>query len=164
MKNAFYIFSLCVCLTSIGCNDETAKANFDLSTIEYLSFGHLYGFCQGEECIEIFRIDDKGISEDTTDVYPSRTESYKGNFVLIADADPSAFESLITQFPEELLNEEETVLGCPDCADQGGYYIVILFKDGINRFWVLDTNKSSVPEYAHDYMDLISSAIAKINE
>jgi len=148
----------------MGCEDESSEVGLDMAGYEYLSFGHLYGLCQGEECVEIFRIDESGVFEDTKDEYPSRSEAYKGDFSLKVDIDPASFELLITTFPEALLNEEEVVLGCPDCADQGGYYIEIAKLEGTKRFWILDTNKSSVPAYAHAYMDSIFEAIKMINE
>ena len=56
----------------------------------------------------------------------------------------------------------ELVIGCPDCYDQGGYYIEVE-ENGIKRSWYIDTNKADVPEYLHDFLDRISDKIELIN-
>jgi len=42
-----------------------------LSEIDYLIFGHYYGKCIGEECIEIFKLTKTKLYEDINDNYPS---------------------------------------------------------------------------------------------
>ena len=105
-----------------------------------------------------------GMSEDITDMYPSRTEPYTGKFIVIPNLPVTLREKLISETPAELINTPTQVFGCPDCADQGGYYIDIAPKEGAKKFWIIDTNKSAVPEYLHDYSDLIIEVIQEINE
>ena len=48
-----------------------------------LTFGHYFGFCQGEECIEIFKLTNSELSEDTTDQYPGQ-QFYNGMFIALS--------------------------------------------------------------------------------
>ena len=52
------------------------------NSFEYLTFGHFYGFCQGESCVEIFRIDAEDIYEDSLDNYPGNT-LYDGSYQVL---------------------------------------------------------------------------------
>jgi hypothetical protein len=38
---------------------------------DYILFGNYAGFCQGEECIEIFKLTSASLSEDQSDNYPN---------------------------------------------------------------------------------------------
>lgn len=127
---------------------------------EYLIFGHFYGFCLGEQCIEIFKITPDALLEDTNDFYPNPQEVYDGDFVQLNRSKFNKLKGMHLRIPEELLNETEKVLGTPDAADGGGIYLEL--PDG--RFWLLDMNVDYLPEYLHPLRDEIVKAIDKINE
>ena len=57
------------CGTECGVTDE-----------EYIVFGHFYGYCVGEGCIEMYKIEDSRVYEDTKDQYPGRDDFYQGHF------------------------------------------------------------------------------------
>ena len=132
------------------------------SDTDYLMFGHFYGFCHGEQCIEIFKLEKNKILEDSLDKYPDRTTPYLGKFYALDNAKFNLAKDLTGFFPENLLNEPDTTIGCPDCADQGGLYIEYNFK-GVHKFWFIDQSKSSVPEYLHDFMNRVNEKIDLIN-
>lgn len=125
---------------------------------DYLVFGSFHGFCQGEQCIELFRIDSLNLFEDQTDGYPNQKEFYKGDYVALSEAKFKATKSIQNDFPEKLLEEVDTVFGCPDCLDQGGYYVE--YKKGeVHRFWIIDKAKGSVPTYLHPFMEEMQEKI-----
>ena len=43
--------------------------NITLNQDDFLIFGHFYGFCIGESCIETFKLTDNKLFEDTIDDY-----------------------------------------------------------------------------------------------
>lgn len=45
--------------------------------------------------------------------------------------------------PEELINGSNKTYGCPDCADQGGYYFEINTTDGKKKRYTVDTNNTN---------------------
>lgn len=143
-----------------------ASCSKDVSTepseSDYLIFGHFYGFCQGEKCIEIFKLESNRLLEDSKDEYPSRTDFYNGDYIALGNTKFDLVKNLMDYFPDNLLNENDTVFGCPDCADQGGLYIEYNFN-GIRKFWIIDQSKGSVPIYLHDFMDKANEKIDLIN-
>ena len=125
---------------------------------DYLVFGHFYGMCQGEECIETFKLTDDQLYEDKVD-------DYTGQQLVFVQLDESKFNKvrdLPNYFPAELLNSYQSVFGCPDCADGGGLFIQY-YQNGQLRSWRIDQVKSNVPAYLHDFMDKVNQKIALIN-
>ena len=49
-------------------------------TTDYIVFGHFYGECVGEQCVEIFKLTKDQLSEDSNDTYPGSDHGYSGNF------------------------------------------------------------------------------------
>ncbi len=145
-------------VTLSACNESESPS---ISSNDYLIFGRFAGFCIGENCVRIFKLDSNQLAEDTLDKYPGRTDFYAGEFVKISDSKHEIALALLDGFPQEILNETDTVFGCPDCADQGGYYLEVK-KDNVHKFWILDTNKSSIPEYLHDYVDKLDAVIGQL--
>jgi hypothetical protein len=69
---------------------------------------------------------------------------------------------LVDFFPNQLLSEEETVFGCPDCSDGGGLFIQ--YSDNGNlKSWRIDQMQENVPSYLHSFMDQVNEAIVLIN-
>lgn len=143
----------CFSFFFISCEKEDEPGKSE----EVLTFGHFYGFCGGEECIEIFRLDGNTLQEDTLDNYPSAT-FYAGKFVQLSSDKFNLTKDLLDHFPPKLLTEQDTVLGIPDAGDWGGYYVEYK-KEGIHRMWLLDKMKDNVPADYHDFMDRMNDKI-----
>ena len=155
MKKLLLIL-LCLPLLFISCNKNE---EFEISNNEYLIFGHFYGMCSGEDCIETFKLTDEKLYEDLNDNYLG-TEPF--NFVILGDDQYNEAKDLISFFPSQLLNENDTTFGCPDCVDQGGIFIGYK-KDGDLKKWRIDQYKNSVPDYLHDFIDKVNEKILIIN-
>lgn len=151
MKKLFLLFAF-TCVLFISCKKNKGT---------YLVFGHFYGMCAGEKCVEIFKLTDSKLYEDTQDKYPSRTDFYSASYKQLAQQQFEDTKDLIGFFPSDLLNETQTVFGQPDAADQGGLYIEY-YKDGIHKFWMLDNNKNNVPSKYHSFMDKMREKIDKL--
>lgn len=54
------------------------KSSLELSDSDYIIFGHFYGFYIGENCIDIYRLENSKIFEDTKDKYPNSQDYYIG--------------------------------------------------------------------------------------
>lgn len=151
MKN--FILLLLIVFVLFSCKkDEDPPGNFD-----YLMFGHFYGLCAGEECIEIYRITDDKLFEANQDIYPG-DDFFSGTLVGLPDSLFEQINSMNLTVPQELLDISESVIGIPDAYDQGGYYIEI-FSDNTFRQWRIDTNYEAVPSGIHDFLDDIQEAI-----
>lgn len=116
-----------------------------------LIFGKFHGFCVGESCNEIYKLTSKNLYEDTKNKYITE-ENFKFEIA----------EHLLTEIPEELLDLENETIGCPDCADQGGYYIQFTDKEGTKTFKI-DTFRDNVPSNLHSFLDEIETILIELN-
>lgn len=156
MKNRFLItFSILFLLFSVNCSKSDEGSGID----SYLIFGHSYGECKGDLCIEIFKLTKSQIFEDVADNF------FKGNikYELLSDEKFKIASDLFEFYPKDLLTETSRTFGCPDCMDQGA--IILQFYDGkhaLQRF-VIDQDKKAIPTYLHSYIDRINEKIRLLN-
>lgn len=154
MKKVVYTVLFTFFIFSCSSDDSKPTENFD-----YLIFGHFYGFCGGETCIETFKLNNEKLYEDLNDNYAGGPF----NFEVLDDEKFELAKNIIDFFPTELLSETETTLGCPDCADGGGIFIEYS-KNGVVKNWKIDQMQNNVPNYLHDFMDKVNEKITLINE
>lgn len=157
MKRLFLLF-----LILGSCQKEQAPTNpiqgKDPNT-NYILFGHYYGFCVGEKCVEIFKLTDASLYEDTLDLYPGSSKPYEGNFKMLDQAKFNMVRDLSTKIPAALLLTDTRVIGMPDAADGGGIYFELTIN-GERRFWLIDKMKDNQPEYLKSFVTEIESKIA----
>lgn len=139
-------------LASCNKDDEMTQE----ASSEELIFGHYFGECWGETCVEIFKLTEDKLFED-------RSDGYAGGGTLefeeLTSAQFDQVKELKEDFPVELLQETETTFGCPDCGDWGGYYIS--WKDETGTYeWQVDMIRESVPSYLHSFLDQVDEKIA----
>ena len=65
-------------------------------------------------------------------------------------------------FPDELLNKNEEVIGCPDCMNEGGL-LIQYSANGSLKSWRIDQMKNNLPEYLHGLMEMENEKISLIN-
>jgi hypothetical protein len=136
-------------------------SNSELLKPDYLIFGHFYGECTGERCIEIFKLEQDKLFEDNRDQYPGSNDFYSGKFVQLSQQEFTITNDLINYFPRDLLDEKGAVIGQPDAGDWGGLYIEYKFL-GVRKFWLLDQMKSNVPLKYHNFIDKVNEKIAQL--
>ncbi len=133
-----------------------------LAANEYLIFGHFYGECGGEGCIEIFKLEHGSLLEDTQDIYPNAMDFYAGNYLPLDIETFNGVNDLTAFFPLGLLGENDRIIGMPDAGDWGGLYIEYNVN-GTRRFWLIDQKKDNVPSYLHPFIDKVNEKIRFIN-
>ena len=154
MKKLVLILAAVVILIACTKSDN----NIAINEQNFLVFGHFYGFCGGESCVETFKLTDEKLFEDTIDDYMGQTLEFE-------ELENSVFlqvNDLPTFFPNQLLNEVETVFGCPDCADGGGIFVQYS-ENGNVKSWRIDQDKSNIPIYLHNFIDKVNEKIGIIN-
>lgn len=144
-----------ITMMSISCKQNNGTT--PTSDTDYLVFGHFYGFCQGEQCIEIFKLSSTQVFEDTTDVYPG-SNFYEGKFIALSQAKFDSVQTIVNYFPTDLLSDPNTVIGQPDAGDGGGLYIEYNYN-GTRKFWLLDKMKSNVPTKYHEFIDEVNKRV-----
>lgn len=141
-------------LLSVSCSDD----EIGLTKTSYLVFGHFYGECIGEGCVETFKLTNAKLFEDTVDDYSGK----EFNFVELEDGTFEQVKDLIDFFPSQLFMEKDRIFGCPDCADGGGLFIQYS-QNGNVKSWRIDQDKDNVPSYLHKFMDKVNEKIRLIN-
>lgn len=137
-----------------GCeNNDPGIKDYD-----YLVFGHFYGKCAGEACVEIFKITGSDIYEDTNDKYPTIDPPYNGNFKKLNQSFYSTAKGLDDFIPSQLINNKEKVIGQPDAGDWGGIYFEFS-ANGKKEYWILDKNRSNLPEEFIPFVEQIEKRI-----
>lgn len=155
------IVVLTSCQKSSSALSDSDTSGSGISDSDHIVFGHFYGKCVGEKCIEIFRLEKDKLFEDTKDQRPNSEDFYIGNYVQLSQQKFMDTKDLTTYFPTDLLNETNHVIGQPDAGDWGGLYVEYNFN-GVRKFWLLDQMKSNVPTKYHSFIDKINEKIKQL--
>ncbi len=149
-----------ICLISIllSCSSDNDQS-LHINEQNYLIFGHAYGECLGESCVETFKLTHESLLEDVLDDYNHQNME----FIELDNELYEQVKNIQDYFPNQLLNQNETIFGCPDCVD-GGALFIQYSENGNIKSWTIDQDKSNVPEYLHIFMDKVNEKIALINE
>ena len=159
---SFFIFGV---LSS--CSNNEKERNPD----DFLIFGSYFAACSGESCVETFKLTSEKLLEDSIsayyafynpvdDIFDFSTLNFDFN-----EFDNDKFEltkDLMNSIPAFLLNSEDGVFGCPDCADGGGLIIQYSSND-ILQSWLIDLDKTRVPSELHNFIDEVLQKIDIIN-
>lgn len=114
------------------------------TAVEYFIYGEFHCHCIAPQCAKLYKytpgsvLTGKGAHCEMDDF------TYEGESLPATDI--AKAEALLAAVPAELYSSEETTFGCPDCADQGGYYISVK-KDGEVKTWRIDTQDQSLPAF-----------------
>ncbi len=157
MKQNHLIFTMLIITTLLACK-KTFVTNKTISNSEYVIFGHFYGECLGEKCIEIYKLGKSQLFEDIKDSYPSYSNFYSGSYNLLSQNKFDASKDIMDYFPQDLLNEPNNVIGQPDAGDWGGLYIEYNFN-GVRKLWLIDLKKGNVPIKYHKFIDEVKKRI-----
>ena len=157
MRQFLFLISALSLLILASCNkDEDSKS----AAGSELIFGHFYGECFGETCVETYKLNDVALFEDIEDGYAG---SGPFDFEQLSVEQFQIADGLKDELPGELLLAEDQTFGCPDCGDWGGVFIQ--WTDaGTTQTWLADMENSSNPDYLQDFVDNIIETIRLINQ
>jgi hypothetical protein len=157
----FFMITLAVSLAA--CCDE--ENNNPVGGDEFFVFGHFYGECGGEGCVEIFKLEDGKLFEDTLDQYPNSTAPYVGAWIELPAAKYQDVKDIIEEIPAALYAESEVVLGQPDGGDWGGIYVQTIDPaTNTARFWLLDKMETNMEAVYNEFVNEIEQRIELINQ
>jgi hypothetical protein len=158
----FFIIMALFALAITACEDEKCGDTHDGE--EYFIFGHFYGECGGEGCVEMYKLEDGKLYEDDLDHYPDHTTPIEAHWNELSKEKYEAVKDIEAQLPQELYGEAQHVLGIPDGGDWGGIYVEVKDNDSTHQsgFWLLDKNESNMAQVYNDFVDRIEEKIALI--
>ena len=148
---------LVVMLTSYSCKKKDL-GNTDKD--DYFIFGEFHGFCAGPDCVNIYKLQDGKLFEDTKDQYPELT-TYNGDFIEQSSTEYNLAKDIPASVPEELLKSNNQIFGSPDSHDQGGFFIEIKTGKDV-QYWLIDKDKSNIPDYLAGFVDELQVLMDKI--
>jgi hypothetical protein len=166
MKKLSCLFTLCLLLGAFACseeeNDLSTPAFANLGDIDHFVFGSYYGRCLGN-CTQTFKLKSGGLFADKVDRgYPEPGMGFEDKSLSKADIELAT--KLLAEFPAELLKEEGEILGCPDCADQGGFYLEIQIGKSAPQVWRIDTDDSQIPKYLSAYTAKVRKVVEELQQ
>ena len=85
-------------------------------------FGRYFGECIGD-CCTFYKLTDHTLLPDVEDYFNNKKINFSHH--PLPEIKENLARDLFKDFPTSLFNIKEPVIGCPDCADQGGYYLEI---------------------------------------
>lgn len=158
MRHSFIFFTISLVLLVACSNDDDQNDQINKGSETTLIFGKYAGFCIGD-CFDVFKIDEGKLEEDRVVDFYTEDYTFNGSFTF-SNAQYTAYKNILDEIPEELVNGANKTYGCPDCTDQGGYYIEIRFLDGSIKKYTIDTdNTDDQSEALLIFKDKISKVI-----
>lgn len=145
-------------------DDAVTRSDSD-SRIETLIFGRYFGECEGNACVEIFRLQDGVLQEDMSDEIPFRGYFFIGDFTDFKGATKIKSDELLSEFPLELLREKSDfhTIGQPNSGDWGNVYLEYK-KNDIHKQFVIDNNTNNLPSYLVKYVKKIEETINEVSK
>lgn len=160
MKSLSTLSPLLLALVILGCGCKKYSCDEEVPLSAYLVFGHYYGECEGDHCIMMYKLTDSELLEDQKDRYAGRGF---GSFKKMEQEKFKLADGLAEKVPVELIRQESQTFGCPDCADQGGLYILYA-RGTLHKEWRIDQDTGAVPTYLHSFVDEVNRRIALLRE
>jgi hypothetical protein len=144
------IFLLGACHYQCDCLPQT----------EWLIFGRYHGKCVGD-CAHFYKLTPNALFKDDIE----RFQIAENVSFVTTPMPESKFQKarvLLTEFPYALLGEDADTFGCPDCADQGGYYLE-LRREGKTYRWRIDTREEELPSYLVAYTRRMNMVLEQLH-
>ena len=158
------ILLICIAITIAACqtDDLDTETGITLENNDFLLFGVFAGECTGD-CVDIYRLTAVELMIDTTNSYPFNTGFYAGSYQPLSQFKYDAVVDLLEDFPTMLLEQDNaSVFGCPDCVDQGGFYVEIR-KGVIHKKFYMDTVIGNNPLFLQVFVDRMGDKIDFLN-
>jgi hypothetical protein len=127
-----------------------------------VAYGHYAGECVGN-CGTIYEVTNKFINIDTTSFWQTQDDLSKLQIQrqrFLEKNDEIDLDIKRISVPLIMLLDPRTIFGCPDCHDQGGYYLDFTMF-GVRRHYQID--KESEPFYFPSLTKDIDKRIEAVN-
>ena len=138
----------------MACSFQSCKKDPIAKTIsyDYLIFGTIYGECGGPDCVTLYKLENGKLYKNNNRTYPKLTQQYAGVYTELSQDKFNYVKDLPDYFPEDFLKQSEQFIGCPDCVDQGGYFVEF-GKGDYRKNWMVDMSTANIPKTLHTFID-----------
>lgn len=146
---------------------DTSRSVSHSPEYDVVVFGKYCGFC-GSNCTNMFQYNMRGnattLLADTTDGYLKQNGKFQFDWPLPQDRQ-SVANALVKAIPASLANATDTLtrFGCPDCADQCGYFLQTT-DAGTQRVrkFQFDTDTAQVPKELRSFVVQLGNAVEQL--
>jgi hypothetical protein len=136
-----------------GCNqDEQGQNSF--------IFGRYFGECIGD-CGTFYKLTDQSLLPDNEAYFNSQKINFSNQ--PLSETKENLVRNLFKEFPKSLYDIKEHIIGCPDCADQGGYYLEVM-ENGVKHYWNIDRWAPEIDEELKSYLDKIDQTLIELKK
>lgn len=157
MRTYVILLSAALFLTAFACKKKTPLPQPIDNAAEYIVFGDGYGECGGD-CTHYYMLKDGKLYADSMDIYSGpalfKVAPLPNTKYLIA-------QPLIAEFPGYLKNNADTIIGCPDCRDQGIFHFEYK-ENGLLRRWTVDPD--SIPTQMQTFVQHVSKVLDSLKK
>ena len=158
MNNLIKKTSLIIAAIFLMSNSSCQKEGFSLKgETDYIIFGSSFGMCVGD-CAITYLLKSDGL-------YKSKDYLKTGNINTftekLSNEKFQQLKNISSSIPSELVNykKDTETFGCPDCADQGGYYLELIREGKKHKIFRIDTRTDPLPDYVKKAAEEIRKAI-----
>lgn len=139
-----------------GCNEEEEPE------IDAFIFGKWSLICEGN-CIQIYKLDQGKLYADNMNSFrESQIITY--NPTPLGDEFTQQAQELRAAFPQAYLFPRGLdFIGCPDCAEQGGYYLAFENAEGV-LWWQIGNVPALWPEEIRPFMEKMVATVDQLPE
>jgi len=169
MKSAIWLFAVVILFTECkkGSNPVEEPVPFcgvnmlPLDNSGYFSFGKYYSMCGGPNCASFYQLRNGA-------VYPDSMVHFTQPLVfstiqLTAPNTLGIASTVLYSFPQEMTNHPDTTFGCPDCHDQGGYYIEYKASSTAPvQYWSIDPDTAYLSNAMREYLGRVDTVLAHL--
>jgi hypothetical protein len=153
LKTVLFLFAS---LVAFSCNKNDEIDPLKLKG-EYFVFGtSATGMCGGD-CTTLYLIKDGKLYSDRV----SNTATLAFNETPLGDDKYQIAKQALDSLPAYLIQNTNQTFGCPDCADQGGFYLQLKNNTTIST-WQLDMFKQQNPVQIHPYYELLKNIMNQL--
>lgn len=148
-------FALLLTTLAISCN----KDPFNPDSVSYFIFGSYHCKCNHtlSSCASLYKYTPASLVAGDGAFCRVEEFTYEGPSLPAEEIALGA--ALINEIPDELYLSEETRFGCPDCSDQGGYYVSIKEEGMPAKTWHIDTQTHSLPAFLLPFQQKIRETV-----
>ncbi|MBK7880264.1 MAG: hypothetical protein JNK69_09680 [Saprospiraceae bacterium] len=123
-------------------------------------FGRYFGECVGD-CGTFYKLTVQSLLPDKEAYYNNQKINFSNQ--PLSEIKENLVRNLFKEFPKSLYNIKEHIIGCPDCADQGGYYLEVM-ENGVKHYWNIDRWAPELDEELKSYLDKIDQTLIELKK
>ncbi len=139
MRFSKLFFAFLLIVLGLSCSNDDDH-NTTENTVRSLTFGFYSGFCL-DKCFNVYKISNQKLEEDTVVNFFSHDYEFDSSFIYKEEV-YQKHKSILQAIPNELINGKDKTFGCPDCVDQGAFYVVVETKENHVKKYNIDTDST----------------------